>query len=234
MSGPGHPGRRTGSRGWRSVAGDPRRATKPDSPERPTANVAPRPRPPWPTRRSRPPRARWSDTSPTDRGMRHASGIAPRRTSPHPECQAPGRPWGWHALRPRATTILGRGIAGAGRRGAAAKLGLRPPATGNLTPSSVGAWTHEVDKPAAREAVGASLRKDVLGWAGRWQTGGDGESAGWPRHGPHAGSCRGRSGLRRAGCWLTASRGDPQDSATERKPPMAGLRVRTGKGERVR
>ena len=49
-----------------------------------------------------------------------------------------------------------------------------------------------------------------------------------------AGPCRGRSGLRRAGCWLTASRGDPQDSATERKPPMAGLRARTGKGERVR
>ena len=50
----------------------------------------------------------------------------------------------------------------------------------------------------------------------------------------YAGSCRGRSGLRRAGCWLTASRGDPQDSATERKPPMAGLAARTGKGERVR
>ena len=49
-----------------------------------------------------------------------------------------------------------------------------------------------------------------------------------------AGPCRGRSGLRRAGCWLTASRGDPQESATERKPPMAGLRARTGKGERVR
>ena len=67
-----------------------------------------------------------------------------------------------------------------------------------------------------------------------WQNGGDGESARWPRHGPLAGSCRGRSGLHRAGCWLTASRGDPQDSATERKPPMAGLRARTGKGERVR
>src|SRR3984885_15008094 len=49
-----------------------------------------------------------------------------------------------------------------------------------------------------------------------------------------AGSCRGRSGLHRAGCWLTASRGDPQDSATERKPPRAGLRARTGKGEKVR
>ncbi len=44
---------------------------------------------------------------------------------------------------------------------------------------------------------------------------------------------RGRSGLRRAGCWLTASRGDPQDSATENRPPMAGM-ARTGKGETVR
>ena len=35
---------------------------------------------------------------------------------------------------------------------------------------------------------------------------------------------RGRSGLRRAGCWLTASRGDPQESATENKPPMAPSR----------
>ena len=30
---------------------------------------------------------------------------------------------------------------------------------------------------------------------------------------------RGKSGLRRAGCWPTASRGDPQDSATENRPP---------------
>ena len=46
---------------------------------------------------------------------------------------------------------------------------------------------------------------------------------------------RGRSGLRRAGCWLTASRGDPQDSATENRPPMARSRngAGTGKGETV-
>ena len=36
-------------------------------------------------------------------------------------------------------------------------------------------------------------------------------------------SGRGRSGLRRAGCWLTASRSDPQESATENRPPMARL-----------
>jgi hypothetical protein len=39
----------------------------------------------------------------------------------------------------------------------------------------------------------------------------------------------GKSELRRAGCWLMASRGDSQDSATENKPP-----VKAGKGETVR
>ena len=66
------------------------------------------------------------------------------------------------------------------------------------------------------------------------------ELAGWSRPGAtrvvEFAPCRGRSGLRRAGCWLTASRGDPQESATENKPPMddglwAGV---TGKGETVR
>ena len=33
---------------------------------------------------------------------------------------------------------------------------------------------------------------------------------------------RGRSGLHRAGCSLTASQGDLQESATESRPPMAG------------
>ena len=51
-----------------------------------------------------------------------------------------------------------------------------------------------------------------------------------------AGPVRGTSGLHRARCWVTPSRGDPQDSATESRPPMAsGLRTRrTGKGETVR
>ena len=49
-------------------------------------------------------------------------------------------------------------------------------------------------------------------------------------------SVRGTSGLHRARCWVTPSRGDPQDSATESRPPMAtGPRIgRTGKGETVR
>ena len=46
------------------------------------------------------------------------------------------------------------------------------------------------------------------GWAGR--------ATAWIliRRGP-----RGRSGLHRAGWWLTATRGDPRDSATENRPP---------------
>jgi hypothetical protein len=47
---------------------------------------------------------------------------------------------------------------------------------------------------------------------------------------------RGRSGLHRAGCWRDASRGDPQESATENRPPMGrpGDGAVTGKGETVR
>src|SRR6266511_3066621 len=41
---------------------------------------------------------------------------------------------------------------------------------------------------------------------------------------------RGKSGLRRAGCWLTASRGDPQESATESRPPPATRRRQGGNG----
>jgi hypothetical protein len=36
---------------------------------------------------------------------------------------------------------------------------------------------------------------------------------------------RGKSGLHRAGCWPTASRGDPQDSATENRPPPCASRA---------
>ena len=36
--------------------------------------------------------------------------------------------------------------------------------------------------------------------------------------------------FRRAGCWLEASRGNSQESATENRPPASGV----GKGETVR
>ncbi len=36
---------------------------------------------------------------------------------------------------------------------------------------------------------------------------------------------RGTSGLHRARCWVTPSRGDPQESATENRPPMAWRHV---------
>ena len=64
----------------------------------------------------------------------------------------------------------------------------------------------------------------------RCATCGDGESAGWPRHGS---SRRGKSGLHRAGCWREPGRGDLTDSATERDRRWAGRPV-TGKGETVR
>ncbi len=57
-----------------------------------------------------------------------------------------------------------------------------------------------------------------------------------PRESEAAG---GKSELHRAGCWLTASRGDSKESATENKPPASqgapqGDFLRTGKGETVR
>ncbi len=55
------------------------------------------------------------------------------------------------------------------------------------------------------------------------------EPGGRPRGVPQ-GAPRGTSGLHRAGWWLTATRGDPRDSATESKPP--GTQV-PGKGETV-
>ena len=56
------------------------------------------------------------------------------------------------------------------------------------------------------------------------------ESDRWSRRAPSGGR-RGKSGLRRAGCWLTASRGDSKDSATENRPPAP---QGAGKGETVR
>ncbi len=44
---------------------------------------------------------------------------------------------------------------------------------------------------------------------------------------------RGKSGHRRAGCWVTPRRGNPTESATERTPPKRPPAV-AGKGEKVR
>ena len=55
------------------------------------------------------------------------------------------------------------------------------------------------------------------------------EPAGRPRGGP-SDPRRGTSGLHRAGWWLTATRGDPRDSATENRPPGTSA---PGKGETV-
>lgn len=55
------------------------------------------------------------------------------------------------------------------------------------------------------------------------------EPGGRPRGGP-CGPSRGTSGLHRARWWLTATRGDPRDSATENRPPWTSV---LGKGETV-
>ena len=55
------------------------------------------------------------------------------------------------------------------------------------------------------------------------------EPGGRPRGVP-LGASRGTSGLHRARWWLTATRGDPRDSATENRPPGTSV---PGKGETV-
>jgi hypothetical protein len=54
------------------------------------------------------------------------------------------------------------------------------------------------------------------------ENGAGGESARRPRAGRFGAPVRGTSGLHRARCWVTPSRGNPQESATENRPPMAG------------
>ena len=57
--------------------------------------------------------------------------------------------------------------------------------------------------------------------------------AGQATAGVPATGARGKSGHRRAGCWVTPRRGNPTESATERTPPKRPARV-DGKGEKVR
>src|SRR4051794_25129698 len=54
---------------------------------------------------------------------------------------------------------------------------------------------------------------------------------GWPGDRVEA-TPRGRSGLHRARWWVTPTRGDPRESATENRPPVL-VPTRTGKGETV-
>src|SRR5262245_66442460 len=46
--------------------------------------------------------------------------------------------------------------------------------------------------------------------------------AGRPRYHTLVEWCRGKSGLHRARWWVTPTRGDPRDSATENRPPLPG------------
>src|SRR5690606_37589581 len=81
-----------------------------------------------------------------------------------------------------------------------ARAALAPAADGTGTPPAPGTMVHTADEPGGR-----------------------------PRGFPH-GTPRGTSGLHRAGWWLTATRGDPRDSATESRPPGTSV---PGKGETV-
>ena len=54
------------------------------------------------------------------------------------------------------------------------------------------------------------------------ETQGDGEPAGWPRLGPQMRDRVEEGRAPKGRVLATASRGDPQDRATENRPPMAG------------
>jgi hypothetical protein len=60
--------------------------------------------------------------------------------------------------------------------------------------------------------------------ASRWSSKGGRDGAVWPSRKVRAPW---------AGCWLTASRGDSKESATENRPPGVRATVRPGKGETV-
>ena len=83
------------------------------------------------------------------------------------------------------------------------------------------------DRVAGRASCGSTARSTA--YAGRH----GGRAGRTAASVPGNGCCRGTSGLYRAGWWVTPTRGDPRDSATENRPP-APTRVGTGKGETVR
>ena len=74
-------------------------------------------------------------------------------------------------------------------------------------------------------------QRSVTRPADRYDAGANGP-AGRPRGPGEIRRPRGRSGLRRAGWWVTPTRGDPRDSATEKRPPLSP-RGESGKGETV-
>ena len=56
----------------------------------------------------------------------------------------------------------------------------------------------------------------------------------WVGRSPAAKVAGGKSGQDRARWWLTATGGDPRESATENKPPAEARSAKAGKGEMVR
>src|SRR5437764_186093 len=96
-------------------------------------------------------------------------------------------------------------------------------ARGNPGPAGIGAVVTDVDGEGLAEVAEGSGRGPML-WLCR------GGRAGRPRDAPFADAPRGKSGLHRAGCWVTPRRGDP------RKVPQRTDRLRFsgGKGETVR
>src|SRR5690606_35606905 len=126
--------------------------------------------------------------------------------------------------RPCPITTSGRGLGTPA--GGYSQAAHRPPPEGKPT-SRRSMTTNRTGVPARRPAGdgGAGTLFERTSWSG-----GRGEGNG---HGCAAALRRGKSGLHRAGRLLTATRGDPRDSATENRPPTAFRRL-CGEGETVR
>ena len=92
-------------------------------------------------------------------------------------------------------TCDGRPAAGGAGAGAAGRGRRRPPV------GAVRRWSEDLARLAARRTSRPDGRVGTLG------------------------SRRGKSGLHRAGWWVTPTRGDPRESATERRPPPDRFRA---------
>ena len=125
-----------------------------------------------------------------------------------------------HGCRPRPHR---EGHGRAARRAARALAGHRGPGAPRL-PSRC-AWRPSTSEPVRCPSSIAERRGHALPglYTGSGRVGRTVASVGNHR--------RGRSGLRRAGWWPTATRGDPRDSATENRPP---LHRSAGGGARVK
>ena len=167
-----------------------------------------------PYRRPRPPRC---------------PGRSPARSAARSACPDPRTDRGRRAAR---TPLHGQRAGSPGPRPGSYPTtgGVPAPRHGAVAvPAAGGLWV----RPTSACPLGELRAKILAHTFDRGYSHSSGSSRGRARSGWHTGRAggagwaaavpvrrdRGKSGLHRARCWPTASRGDPQDSATENRPP---------------